>query len=121
MSDQPDLRLSDQERTEALDALSEHVRTGRLDIDEFGLRSAKVTAARTISELAPVFADLPAPRPRVLDRPAPAARPPARKVGLGLLPLLLIAAGALLVLTRGMSLVLLVPIAIAVVLLARRR
>ena len=69
MSDQPDLRLSDAERTEAMDALSEHVRTGRLDIDEFGLRSAKVAAARTRADLVPLFADLPAPRPRVLDRP----------------------------------------------------
>ncbi|AIJ20958.1 DUF1707 SHOCT-like domain-containing protein [Amycolatopsis methanolica] len=119
MSDEADLRLSDAERTEAMDALSEHVRTGRLDIDEFGRRSAQVAAARTRSDLAPLFADLPAPRPRVLDRPVP-ARPPARKVGLGLLPLLVIAAVAAFVLTRGMWVVLLVPVVMAVVLSWRR-
>ncbi|WP_198958397.1 MULTISPECIES: DUF1707 SHOCT-like domain-containing protein [Amycolatopsis] len=120
MSDQPELRLSDAERTEAMDALSEHVRTGRLDIDEFGLRSAKVAAARTRSDLAPLFADLPEPRPRVLDRPVP-SRTPVRKTGLGLLPLLLIAAVAVFVLTRGMWLVFLVPVAVAVAMTWRRR
>ncbi|GHF22636.1 hypothetical protein GCM10017786_65840 [Amycolatopsis deserti] len=119
MSDQPELRLSDAERTQALDALSEHVRTGRLDIDEFGRRSAQAAAARTRSDLVPLFADLPEPRPRVLDRPAP-SRAPARKAGLGLLPLLVIAAVAVFVLTRGMWLVFLVPVAVAVVLTWRR-
>ena len=119
MSNQPDLRLSDAERTEALDALSEHVRTGRLDIDEFGLRSAKVAAARTRAELAPVFSDLPPPRPRVLDQPV-TSRAPARKIGLGLLPLLVIAAVALFALTRGMWLVVLIPVAVAVVMTWRR-
>ncbi|NIH85500.1 DUF1707 SHOCT-like domain-containing protein [Amycolatopsis granulosa] len=120
MTDRPDLRLSDAERTEAMDALSEHVRTGRLDIDEFGIRSAKVAAARTRGDLAPLFTDLPAPRPRVLDvEPAP-ARPPARKLGMGLLPLLIVAAVALFVLTRGMWLVFLVPVVAGAALTWRR-
>lgn len=119
MSDHPDLRLSDAERSEALDALSEHVRTGRLDIDEFGRRSAHVTAARTLSELRPVFTDLPEPHPRVLHRPAP-SKSPARRAGLGLLPLLVIAAVALFVLTRGMWPVLLIPLAAVAVLSWRR-
>ncbi|MDQ0377355.1 DUF1707 SHOCT-like domain-containing protein [Amycolatopsis thermophila] len=120
MNDQPDLRLSDDERSEALEALSEHVRTGRLDIDEFGRRSAHVAAARTRSELARQFADLPEPRPRVLGKPVP-SRPPARKVGMGLLPLLVIAAVALFVLTRGVWMVVLIPVVVVAVLTLRRR
>ncbi len=68
--DRPNFRLSDAERAEALDVLAEHVRTGRLDIVEYDERSAAVSAARTRSDLAPVFSDLPDPRPAVLG-PAP--------------------------------------------------
>lgn len=63
----PEVRLSDDERQEALDALDEHVRTGRLDIAEYGERSAQVTAARTRGDLEPLFTDLPTPRPAVLQ------------------------------------------------------
>lgn len=72
-----DLRLSDAERQDALDVLSEHVRTGRLDIDEYGSRSAKVTSAKLVSELVPLFDDLPSPRPSALlttARPEPVVR-----------------------------------------------
>ncbi|MFI5606264.1 DUF1707 domain-containing protein [Amycolatopsis sp. NPDC051903] len=61
-----DMRLSDAERQDALDVLSEHVRTGRLDVDEYGTRSAKVTAAKVVSDLVPLFDDLPSPRPSAL-------------------------------------------------------
>ncbi|WP_020668179.1 DUF1707 SHOCT-like domain-containing protein [Amycolatopsis nigrescens] len=81
MSDRPDLRLSDADREEALDALSEHVRTGRLDIDDFGDRSAKATAAKRRSELAALFADLPAPRPSVLLPTAPPPVPAPQSSG----------------------------------------
>jgi len=60
------MRLSDDERQDALDVLEEHVRSGRLDIDEYGTRSAKVTAAKRVSELVPLFDDLPSPRPSAL-------------------------------------------------------
>jgi hypothetical protein len=60
------MRLSDSERQDALDVLSEHVRTGRLDLDEYGTRSAKVTAAKRVSDLIPLFDDLPSPRPSAL-------------------------------------------------------
>jgi hypothetical protein len=46
---------------------------GRIDIDEYGERSARITAAKTRGELAKLFADLPAPHP-VLAGVAP---PPA--------------------------------------------
>lgn len=64
--DQPELRLSDAERQDALDVLSEHVSTGRLDLDEYADRSAKVTTARTRGDLGELFADLPEPLPEAL-------------------------------------------------------
>lgn len=68
------LRIGDAEREQALTALGEHLSAGRLDIDEFGERSAKVTASRTRQELSGLFADLPDPRPDFGGR-APAPRP----------------------------------------------
>lgn len=62
-SDTPDLRIGDTEREEALEALGQHMAAGRLDIDEYGDRSARVTTARTRSELVALFADLPDPKP----------------------------------------------------------
>ncbi|MEU6643793.1 DUF1707 domain-containing protein [Saccharomonospora sp. NPDC046836] len=66
VADRPEMRLSDDERQEALDALSEHVRTGRLDLTEFDERSRQVSGARFRRELEPLFADLPEPKPSVL-------------------------------------------------------
>ncbi|MGH3764259.1 MAG: DUF1707 SHOCT-like domain-containing protein [Pseudonocardiaceae bacterium] len=57
------MRIGDAEREEALNALGAHMSAGRLDIDEYGDRSARVTTARTRSELSALFADLPAPKP----------------------------------------------------------
>jgi fatty acid desaturase len=71
------MRLSDAERQEAMETLSEHVRTGRLDIDEFGERSARVSTAKTYRDLAPLFEDLPAPRPGVLGPDRTTAAPAA--------------------------------------------
>ncbi|EIE97595.1 protein of unknown function (DUF1707) [Saccharomonospora glauca K62] len=68
--DRPNFRLSDAERAEALDALAEHVRTGRLDLVEYDERSAAVSSAKTRGDLAAVFSDLPEPYPSVL-KPAP--------------------------------------------------
>ncbi|RZQ62765.1 DUF1707 SHOCT-like domain-containing protein [Amycolatopsis suaedae] len=122
----PAYRLSNAERQDALDALEEHVRTGRLDVDEFAERSARVSVARTSGDLIPLFADLPAPRPAVLDaltRPA-AAPPPVRRGG-GLLGNLTVPVaavlGVLLFLTvlRGFWPILLLP-AIAILLMSLR-
>lgn len=67
------MRIGDAERENALKALGDHMSVGRLDIDEYGDRSAKVTTARTRAELLAVFADLPDPKP-VFDAPSqPAA------------------------------------------------
>lgn len=123
--DNPEVRLSDDERQEALDALDEHVRTGRLDIDEYGERSAQVTAARKRAELEKLFSDLPRPRPSVLEQPARrGAEPAADKAGeptlpqrlSGLaLPISAIVAVVLLVTVAKTWVVFLLPVAVAVI------
>ncbi|MFJ7210177.1 DUF1707 domain-containing protein [Amycolatopsis sp. NPDC098790] len=71
----PQLRISDQNRESALSALGEHMSAGRIDIDEYGERSARITAAKTRGELVDIFADLPAPHPRYEDAPQAIAAP----------------------------------------------
>lgn len=74
----PDIRIGDAEREEALRALGEHMSAGRLDIDEYGERSARVSTAKTRSDLAALFVDLPAPRPTFAPPTPPRpAQPPA--------------------------------------------
>jgi len=60
MSDSPDIRIGNAERSEALDLLGDHFALGRLTLSEFDERSAKASAATTRGELAVLFADLPA-------------------------------------------------------------
>ncbi|HEY2059179.1 MAG TPA: DUF1707 domain-containing protein [Amycolatopsis sp.] len=72
----PQLRISDQERESALSALGDHMTAGRIDIDEYGERSARITAAKTRGELGELFADLPQPHP-AYGAAAAAAAPPA--------------------------------------------
>lgn len=73
----PELRIGDAEREQALQALGEHMSAGRLDIDEYGDRTARVATARTRRELADLFGDLPDPKPVFAPpRPAPAPVPP---------------------------------------------
>ncbi|GLZ38559.1 DUF1707 domain-containing protein [Actinokineospora sp. NBRC 105648] len=77
-----ELRIGDTEREDALRALGEHMSAGRLDIEEYGERSARITTAKTRGELQVLFTDLPAPRP-AFGAPAPApvpAAPPPRHV-----------------------------------------
>jgi hypothetical protein len=70
----PQLRISDVDREAALQALGEHMSVGRIDLDEYGDRSAKVTAAKTRGELSEVFTDLPQPHPQLGAAPStPAA------------------------------------------------
>lgn len=56
-------RLSDAERDSAVEALRAHVSEGRLDTDEFDERVRTALAARTASEITPLFDDLPEPHP----------------------------------------------------------
>ena len=69
-----DIRIGDADREDALRALGEHFSAGRLNVDEYGERTARATTARTRGELVAVFADLPGPHPR-FERPAPSNSP----------------------------------------------
>ncbi|KFU83247.1 protein of unknown function [Amycolatopsis lurida] len=119
----PRLRISDQDRESALAALGEHMTAGRIDIDEFGERSARVTAAKTRGDLSEVFADLPEPRPRYdtpRSEPEKPASPwagisPAQRVMGALLPILFIATIALIITTGITWWFILVPIGISAV------
>jgi Domain of unknown function (DUF1707) len=66
------IRVSDTEREDALGKLGQHMTEGRLDIEEYGERSAKVTAAKTRGEVLELFSDLPEPRP-AFGQPRPPA------------------------------------------------
>lgn len=70
-----ELRIGDTERESALTALGEHMSAGRLDIEEYGDRTAKVSAAKTRGELSALFTDLPAPHPAFGAKTTPTAVP----------------------------------------------
>lgn len=59
----PELRIGDAEREAAVAALSEHYTAGRITREEFDERSSLAFAARTSSQLWPLFTDLPPLRP----------------------------------------------------------
>jgi hypothetical protein len=122
------MRLSNAEREEAMDVLGEHVSTGRLDIDEFGSRSAKIGAAARVSDLIPLFEDLPAPQPAVLSVPRAQAEPvprtgtvPQRMLTASAIPIAIVLAIALLFETHSIILALVLPAALALFLGRRRR
>lgn len=71
-----EIRISDAEREDALGKLGEHMSAGRLDIDEFGERSARVATAKTRGELLGLFGDLPEPKP-AFGQPVPYPGAPA--------------------------------------------
>ncbi|MEU5263477.1 DUF1707 domain-containing protein [Amycolatopsis sp. NPDC021455] len=122
-----DMRLSDAERQDALDVLEEHVRSGRLDIDEYGTRSAKVTAAKRVSELVPLFDDLPSPRPSALLNGAAAPLAPTQDNALAnfltrsAVPIAIVLAIAVLILSRGRLLIISVALPLVIAALARVR
>lgn len=59
------MRIGTAEREEAQRALQEHLNAGRLQVNEYADRSARASGATTASEIAAVFEDLPAPRPKL--------------------------------------------------------
>lgn len=71
-------RIGSAERETAVAALREHLEDGRLTPEEYEERSVTAARARTWAEVAPLFADLPDPRPAPvaaeLTRAAPAGR-----------------------------------------------
>jgi hypothetical protein len=111
----PALRIGDAERSGAVEALGEHFATGRLTHEEYDERATRALQARTAADVAPLFADLPAPYPPVLTgRPAPAVLAPRGRVArtvaaaaprpprrLPVLPLFLVLLGLALLLEEG--------------------
>ncbi|PVY96020.1 DUF1707 SHOCT-like domain-containing protein [Actinomycetospora cinnamomea] len=87
----PSPRIGTAEREAAMAALGAHLEAGRLDPEEYGERSARVTEARTAEDLEPLFADLPEPHPLTATgtaTPVPAredAAPARRPSGTGAL------------------------------------
>jgi hypothetical protein len=69
-------RIGSAERDAAVAALRTHLEAGRLTPEEYEDRSVSASGARTWGEIAPLFADLPDPRPgpvaAELTRTAPA-------------------------------------------------
>jgi hypothetical protein len=127
----PNMRIGDTERESALAALGEHMSAGRLDIDEYGERTAKVSAAKTRGELTDLFADLPQPHPtfgpapsprpepQPHQQPAPVANydrriPVANRVMSAVVPLAFLGAVALFILYH-FWMVFLIPVAITIV------
>jgi len=99
------LRIGDAEREAAVAALGEHYAAGRLTKEEYDERSAIAWSARTGSDLAPLFNDLPR-APARPPQPKPPERP-GRHVHMPFLPVLLVVIG-LAILTHSFWLVLLV-------------
>jgi hypothetical protein len=75
MSPTPEMRIGDAERDAAVSALGEHFAAGRLTKEEFDERSGRAWSATTQSQLLPLFADLPAPRPDAAPRFGQPGRP----------------------------------------------
>ena len=73
-----ELRIGDADREAAVRALGEHYAAGRLTREEFDDRSELAWAARTASQLWPLFTDLPRPqsaRPTAVPSGSTATRP----------------------------------------------
>jgi hypothetical protein len=71
-------RIGAAERDSAVAALRTHLEAGRLTPEEYEDRSVSASRARTWSEITPLFADLPDPRPGpVVARATGAAPVPA--------------------------------------------
>lgn len=58
-----DIRISNDERDEAISTLGVHLSTGRLELAEYEERCGRAVSARTRGELEELFTDLPAPHP----------------------------------------------------------
>src|SRR5262252_385173 len=58
----PNMRVSNADRTEVTDGLSKHYADGRLDEEEFNERLDRAMKAKTRSDLDGVFDDLPEPQ-----------------------------------------------------------
>ena len=114
------LRLSDADRDRAVAELSEHFQAGRIAADELDDRVGRALQARTVADLAPLFADLPGERPaatgpgsrQVSPAPSRSARVPALPIAI----IVVIALGGFL--SGHPALIVLVPV--LVLLIVRR-
>ena len=113
-----DIRIGDTERQQALQVLGEHMSAGRIDVDEYGERSAKVTVAKTRGELMALFYDLPDPRPQFvtpMEMFPKVSRPPERRWEGAVVPIVGVAVViAFFVLVKNPLIFLLIP-AVAIV------
>jgi hypothetical protein len=66
-----DIRVSNEERDEAVSTLGVHLSTGRLELSEYEERCGQAAVARTRGELEALFTDLPAPHPDLSSATAP--------------------------------------------------
>ena len=78
-NERPPIRIGTAERDAAMKALDAHLEAGRLDVDEYGERSARASVATTAPELAELFDDLPAPHPVLPGIVGPVCRPSRRR------------------------------------------
>ena len=85
-NERPPIRIGTAERDAAMKALDEHLEAGRLDVDEYGERSARASVATTVPELAVLFDDLPAPHPALPGVDDPAAHRPLPAASAGAAP-----------------------------------
>lgn len=99
----PDVRIGDAERSGAVEALGEHFAAGRLSYEELDERVTRALRARTAADVAPLFADLPAPYPPLrTGGPGPPSVSPSRAARrLPVLPMLLVLLGLALLLEEG--------------------
>jgi hypothetical protein len=122
-----DIRIGDTEREQALEALGEHMTAGRLDLEEYGERSAKITAAKTRGDLTALFTDLPEPRPTFgpsrpvvqpifneVEQQSQQVVPLARRLASAVVPLVSILAVLLFFATRTWVVFLLIPATVIV-------
>ena len=65
----PSTRIGEAERAEAQRALQDHLNAGRIQLAEFVERFAGAADAVTAAEIAALFADLPAPHPKLPSSP----------------------------------------------------
>ena len=86
------VRIGDAERDRAVSDLGDHFAAGRLNREEFDERADQAMLARFTTDLAPLFADLPA-APRPAPAPPVGARPggpPPWAFAMWLLPVMLV-------------------------------
>jgi hypothetical protein len=92
---QPDLRVSDAERSDVADRLGRHYAEGRLDQAEFNERVDQAMSAKTQSDLSGLFDDLPVTEAEVTSAGAPDVPPRVHRNHRALFLLLIIAITAI--------------------------